>query len=156
MAERNTPVNIGEVAPDFTLNAIDGEKFTLSAFKGKKVLLSFHPLAWTDVCAQQMESLEASADIFESLNTVAAGINVDPQPGKKTWAGILAVKKIRLLSDFWPHGEVSKAYGLFREKQGFSERANVIVGEDGRVAFVKVYPISELPDIKEIIEELKK
>ena len=156
MSKISTPVKTGETAPDFTLSDINGEKFTLSDFKGKKVLLSFHPLAWTDVCAQQMESLEANADVFESLNTVAAGINVDPQPGKKTWAGILVIKKVRLLSDFWPHGEVSKTYGLFREKQGFSERANVIVGKDGKVAFVKVYPISELPDIREIIEELKK
>jgi peroxiredoxin len=155
MNERNTPIQAGDSAPDFTLRDHKGEEFTLSDFRGKKVLLSFHPLAWTDLCARQMESLEANADTFASLNTVAVGINVDPQPSKKAWAESLGIEKTRLLSDFWPHGAVIKLYGLFREKDGFSERANVIVDESGKVVFSKVYPIGELPDIREVIEALK-
>ena len=156
MTERNAPIQTGENAPDFTLRDHNGGKFTLSDFKGKKVLLSFHPLAWTDICARQMESLEANADTFNSLNTVAAGINVDPQPSKKAWAESLGIKKTPLLSDFWPHGDVTRLYSLFREKEGFSERANAVVDENGKVAFAKVYPIGELPDIEEVIEQLKK
>lgn len=155
MKERNSPIQKGETAPDFTLRDHNGEEFKLSDSRGKKVLLSFHPLAWTDICARQMESLEANADTFASLNTVAVGVSVDSIPSKKAWAESLEIKKTRLLSDFWPHGEVIGLYGLFREKDGFSERANIILDENGTVIFSKVYPVSELPDIREVIEALK-
>jgi len=155
MKERNSPIQKGETAPDFTLRDHNGEEFKLSGSRGKKVLLSFHPLAWTDICARQMQSLEANADTFASLNTVAVGVSVDSIPSKKAWAESLEIKKTRLLSDFWPHGEVIGLYGLFREKDGFSERANIILDENGKVIFSKVYPVSELPDIREVIEALK-
>jgi peroxiredoxin len=80
---------------------------------------------------------------------------VDTVPSKKAWADQLGVKSVRLLSDFWPHGEVAAAYGIFREKNGFSERANIIVDRKGKTAFVKVHEIRQLPDIAEIIEVLR-
>ena len=76
-------------------------------------------------------------------------------PSKKAWAKELGIKDTKLLSDFWPHGEAARSYGIFREKEGFSERANIIVDEKGQVFFVKVYPISQLPDIEEIIRALE-
>ncbi|MFC1993862.1 peroxiredoxin [Chloroflexota bacterium] len=145
----------GESAPDFILKDQDGKEFRLSELKGQRILLSFHPMAWTGVCAKQMQSLEENAIIFESLNTVPVGISVDSVPTKKAWALQLGIKKVRLLSDFWPHGGVAGLYGLYRENDGFSERANVIVDENGKIIFSKVYELSELPDIKEIIELLK-
>lgn len=119
------------------------------------MLLSFHPLAWTPVCADQMKSLEKNRGRFEKLNTIALGISVDTVPSKKAWAKELSIRNIRLLSDFWPHGRVASLYGIFREKDGFSERANIIIDENGQVVFVKVYPIAELPDIEEIIKVLE-
>lgn len=148
-------VSVGEKEKDFTISDQDGKDITLSDFKGKKVLLSFHPLAWTSVCAAQMKSLEKNKNRFDKLNTVALGISVDTVPSKKAWAKELGIKKTRLLSDFWPHGEVAALYGIFREKDGFSERANIIVDEKGQVAFVKVYPTAQLPDIEEIIKALE-
>jgi peroxiredoxin len=143
------------MSPDFTLKDQHGKEFKLSDFRGKRVLLSFHPLAWTKVCALQMQSLEKNKDTFAALNTVPVGINVDPVPSKKAWAESLGIKDVRLLSDFWQHGAVAKLYGLFREKDGFSERANVIVDEKGKIAFVKVYEISQLPDIEEVINVIR-
>ncbi len=150
------PVKTGDIAKDFTLSDQDGREVKLSDFKGKKVVLSFHPLAWTKVCAEQMKSLEKNHDRFEMLNTVALGISVDAVPSKKAWAEQLGIKNTRLLSDFWPHGEVSLKYGIFNEEEGISERANIIVDENGKIIFVKVYPIGELPDIEEIIKVLMK
>jgi len=83
------------------------------------------------------------------------GINVDPIPSKKAWAEAIGLKKLRILSDFWPHGNVAGMYDIFRDKEGFSERANIIVDANGKVAFVKVYPIPQLPDIEEIIKILE-
>ena len=155
MAEGSGPIKTGVTAPDFVLRDQAAKEFKLSDFRGKRVLLSFHPAAWTRVCAEQMQSLETNKDVFESLNTVAVGISVDTIPSKKAWAKALGITSTRLLADFWPHGAVAKLYGIFREKEGFSERANIIVDEAGKVVFVKVYEISQLPDIQEIIGFLK-
>jgi peroxiredoxin len=155
VAESKSRLEKGQIAPDFSLKDQDGKEFKLSTFKGKRVLLSFHPLAWTGICAQQMQSLEANKDKFESLNTVPVGLSVDSVPTKKAWADNLGIKSVRLLSDFWPHGYVAKLYGIFREKGGTSERANIIVDENGEIAFSKIYEISQLPDIEEILKVIK-
>jgi peroxiredoxin len=156
MADRTGPITIGETAPDFTLRDQAGKEFKLSDQPGKRVLLSFHPLAWTGVCTAQMKSLEDNYQTLTSLNTIPVGLSVDAVPTKKAWADDMKLKQLRILSDFWPHGAVAKAYGLFREHGGTSERANVIVDEKGKVAWVKVYEISQLPDINEVIDILKK
>lgn len=148
-------VKTGEKVKDFTLSDQDGKKMRLFDVKEKRVLLSFHPLAWTPVCADQMKSLEKNQGRFEKLGTVALGISVDTVPSKKAWAKELGIKNTRLLSDFWQHGEVAKLFGIFREKEGFSERANIIIDEKQQVTFMKVYPIAQLPDIEEIIKVLE-
>jgi peroxiredoxin len=145
----------GDKAPDFSLFDHNEKEFKLSNLRGKRVLLSFHPLAWTGVCAKQMKSLEEHWNDFEELNTVAVGVNVDSVPSKKTWADSLGIKHVRLLSDFWPHGKVSKLYGLFRDGDGFSERVNIIINEDQEVEFVRIYELSELPDVNEILTFLR-
>ncbi len=156
MADRTKPVTAGEAAPDFTLKDQDGKEFNLAAQKGKRVLLSFHPMAFTGVCTQQMKALKANFAAITALNTVPVGLSTDPVPSKKAWADSMGLKQLRILSDFWPHGAVAKAYGIFREHGGTSERANIIVDEKGKVAWVKVYEISKLPDIDEVIGVLKK
>ena len=148
-------LKVGDIAPDFTLKDHHNKEFTLAQHKGKKVLLSFHPLAWTKVCAQQMKALEEHKDVFDELNTVAVGFSVDTVPCKHAWAKELKVWNIPLLCDFWPHGEVAEQFGLFIVEKGFSQRANLIINEQGKIIFVKVYDIPELPDIQEVIDFLK-
>ena len=155
MVERSTPIAVGEAAPNFTLKDQHGEDFKLSAHRGKLVLLSFHPLAATGVCTEQMKALEAHFNDFTALNAVPVGISVDAVPAKKLWADDMKLKNLRILSDFWPHGEVARQYSLFREAAGTSQRANVLVGWDGTVRWVKVYEISTAPDIDEVIANLK-
>jgi peroxiredoxin len=156
MDENERKIGVGDPGPDFMLKDHNGQDFALSAQKGKRVLLSFHPLAWTDVCARQMQSLEQNYPTFESLNTIPTGISIDSVPTKKAWADNLGIKKVQLLADFWPHGEVAKRYNIFREKNGLSERANIIIDEAGKIAFFKTYPLSQLPDIDEVINAIKK
>ncbi len=146
----------GELAKDFVLESNSGEEFKLSEHRGKTVLLSFHPLAWTKICAEQMKSLEEYKEKLDELDAEAVGISVDTVPSKKAWAEELGIDNTLLLCDFWPHGKMIKEYGIFREEDGFSERANILVSPDGKVSFVKIYPIRELPDMEEIIKEIKK
>ncbi len=148
-------MKVGDTAPDFSLKDNRGNEVRLVDYKGKRVLLSWHPLAWTGVCAAQMKSLEENKAAFAELSTVALGLSVDSVPSKNAWAKELGIADTKLLSDFWPHGGVAQNYGLFREEQGTSQRANVILDEEGNVIFVKVYDIPQLPDIEEIIEFLR-
>jgi peroxiredoxin len=149
-------IAVGTQAPDFVLKDQNGNEVRLSDSKGKKVLLSFRPLAWTRVCHDQMYSLESHFDKFKALNAVAFGIGVDSSPSNKAWADSMGIKKTQLLADFWPHGEVARKFDTFREKDGFSERSNILIDEKGKVIFTKVYPTSQLPDIEEVIQFLEK
>jgi peroxiredoxin len=156
MDVRERKIKVGDRAPDFVLKDQDGKDFKLSSdIKGKRVLLSFHPLAWTEICARQMQSLEKNFGTFDSLKTLPVGLSVDAGPSKKAWADHLGIKKVQLLCDFWPHGEVAMMYDIFREKNGFSERANIIIDEKGKIALFRTYPLSQLPDINEIIDAIK-
>ena len=148
-------INVGSIAPDFTLKDQDGQELRLSNIESKKIVLSFHPLAWTSVCADQMKSLEANTDRFQALKCMPVGLSIDSVPSKNAWAKELDINNTRLLADFWPHGEVAKLYGIFREKNGFSERANIIIDENHRVIFAKTYPLSQLPDIEEVIKAVE-
>lgn len=145
----------GDPVMNFSLKDQNDRTFDLLEQSGKKVLLSFHPLAWTAFCAGQMKSLEENREALESQNTVAVGISVDSVPCKKAWAESLGIKDTHLLCDFWPHGKVAQMYGIFREANGFSERANVIVDEKQTAVFVKVYPVHSVPDIREVITFIK-
>ncbi len=148
-------IEIGAKALDFALKDQNRKTTRLANFKGKKVLLSFRPLAWTAVCHDQMRLLEENHLRFDELNTVALGIGVDSVPSNKAWAQAMDITNTRLLSDFWPHGKTAKSYGIFRDKDGFSERANIIIDREQKVVFAKIYPIAQLPDFDEIIKFLK-
>ena len=144
-------IKVGEVAPDFTLKDQDGNPVTLSSFRGKKVVLSFHPLAWTGVCQEQMLSLERNYQKLADMNAVAFGISIDTVPTKNAWTKSMGIQKTRLLSDFWPHGEVSRKYGLFIEAEGFAQRANVVLDGKGKVTFAKEYKIDHAPNMDEVL-----
>ena len=153
--EETKTIRVGDIAPDFSLKDHHNREFRLSEYSGKRVLLSFHPMAWTSVCAEQMKALEARAPVFRELETVAAGISVDSFPSKHAWANEVGIKETRLLCDFWPHGAVAHALGIFRDEEGFSERANIVVDAHGRIAFIRIYDIPQLPDLEEVIEFLR-
>lgn len=149
-------VQPGDPARNFSLKDQNDKTFDLYEQAGKRTLLSFHPLAWTEFCAAQMKSLEENQDEFARLNCVPVGISVDSRPCKMAWAESIGIRRTPLLCDFWPHGTTAQKYGLFREENGFSERANVIVDEKLKITFVRVYPVHSVPDIQEVLAFLKK
>lgn len=148
-------IEIGTRAPHFTLKDQNGNTRESSGFPGRRVLLSFHPLAWTPVCSDQMRYLEDNSHRFADLNVVPLGISVDSVPCKKAWASSLGITETILLSDFWPHGEMARSYGVFREKDGVSERSHIIIDENHELIFARVYPVSQFPDFGEILEFLE-
>ena len=154
MADKET-IKVGDIVPDFSLKDQHKNEHNLSEMRGQKVLLSFHPLAWTGICAEQMKSLEAHMADFGTIGTVPLGVSIDSAPSKLAWGESLGIKDLRMLTDFWPHGGYAKELGLLREDAGITERANVIIDEDGKVEFVKVYDLGELPDIQEILDHIR-
>ena len=148
-------IAVGDMAPDFVLKDNRVQDVRLSDYRGKKVLLSWHPLAWTGVCANQMKALEDNLSEFEKYNTVPLGMSIDSYPSKNAWAKELGIANVKLLADFWPHGKVAQDYGLFLEEKGFSERANVLIDEEGKVIWVKTYDIPVLPDIEEVLNVVR-
>ena len=149
-------IETGNKFEDFILKNHQEVAVNTAELKKKKLLLSFHPLAWTPVCTKQMQSLESNYNLFQELNTVPLGLSVDSVPCKKAWAESIGINKLDLLADFWPHGGLAIKLGIFIDQFGFSQRANIILDEQRKAIFVKIYPIKELPDINEIIEFLKR
>lgn len=148
-------LNVGDRVRDFKLKDQFSKEVSLADFKGKKVLVSFHPLAWTSVCMDQMRDLERNFHRFEELGVIPIGISIDPEPSKSVWAKALSLEKLRILSDFNPFGEVSKNFGVFIEDMNASGRANFLLDEDGKVLWSKIYELSTLPDLEEVFEVLE-
>lgn len=142
----------GDKAPEFKLKNNRGEEVDSSKIEGS-YLLSFHPLAWTSVCTDQMRSLERNYGKFEDKGVKLYGVSVDPEPGKAMWAKVLCLDKLEILSDFNPIGDLAKACGIYKEDSQTSGRANILI-KDGKVAWSKEYELSELPDIDEVLENI--
>ena len=153
--DRTQTLKVGDKAPDFTLADQNNNKVTLSSFQGKKnVVLVFHPLAFTSVCAVQMPGYSKERQSFEGVDTQVLGISVDSAAAHKAWAEHLGGIDYPLLADFFPHGEVAKKYGILRP-EGFSERATFVIDKKGVIRHIEVHEIGKVPDRVKLIDFLK-
>jgi peroxiredoxin len=144
-------LKVGDEAPDFELRSHRGGTVKLSDFRGKRqVVVAFHPLAFTPVCAAQMCGYESDLSRFEAANAAVLGISVDAQPAKAAWAKALGPISFDLLSDFHPHGAVAEKFGVYRANDGISERAIFVVDISGLIVWAKVYDIPQQPNNGEV------
>jgi peroxiredoxin (alkyl hydroperoxide reductase subunit C) len=149
-------VQVGDMAPEFELPAVSGKSIALKSFRGKKnVLISFVPAAWTPVCSDQWPGYNITREIFEGADTIVLGISVDNIPTLFAWTGEMGTLWFDVLSDFWPHGDVSRRYGVLRS-DGMADRALFLIDKTGRLRFVHVGDINVRPDLKMIVDELEK
>jgi peroxiredoxin len=145
----------GDDAPDFELRSHRGGTVKLSDFRGKKnVVVAFHPLAFTPVCATQMSSYEKDVQRFDAADTAVVGISIDAQPSKTAWAKELGVQSFDLLSDNYPYGDVAQKYGVFRQKDGISDRAIFLVDKQGKIRWSRVYDIPQHPGNQEVFDAI--
>lgn len=137
----------GDMAPDFNLPSIDGGRVTLGQFRGKKnVVLSFIPAAWTPVCSGQWPGYNIARDLFDKADAVVVGISVDNVPTLHAWVRQMGGLWFPVASDFHPHGQTAKAYGVLRTT-GEAERALVLVDQQGVIRYVDVHDINSRPDL---------
>jgi peroxiredoxin (alkyl hydroperoxide reductase subunit C) len=149
-------LNPGTLAPDFELRSHTGQTVRLSDFRGKQnVVLAFHPLAFTPVCATQMQTYEKARPRFDALNAHVLSVSVDAAPSKKAWAESLGGISFDLLADFHPKGKVASDYGVMRP-DGISERAIFVIDRTGTIVWAKQHQIPEQPDLPELFAELEK
>ena len=122
-------IDVGTKAPDFTLKSQHGEGVSLSDFRGKKnVVLLFYPFAFTGICTGELCALRVFAD----------------QEGLE----------YPLLSDFWPHGEASRAYGVFDEEKGCAVRGTFVIDKEGVVRWTVVNALPDARDLNEYVKAL--
>lgn len=129
------PLQVGDVAPDFTLRDQHGADVTLSSYAGKKaVLVVFYPYAFSGVCTGELTGFRDRLGEFETETTTLVAISCDPMYTQRAFAdrdGIF----FPLLADFWPHGQVASAYGVFDAEQGCPLRSSFVVDRDGRIGW---------------------
>ena len=124
---------IGDAAPDFSLINQFGETVTLSDFRGKKnVVVVFYPLSFSGICTGELCELRDNFDRFERDDVELLAISVDSKFVQKLFAEHEGYK-FSVLADFWPHGGVAHAYGVFLEEAGIANRATFVINKDGEL-----------------------
>jgi peroxiredoxin len=124
-------LTIGQLAPDFTLNNQFGESVSLSSFKGKKnVVVTFYPFSFTGTCTGELCALRDDLSSFQNENAELLAISCDSMFTQKVFADQESYK-FSVLADFWPHGAVSQAYGIFDEARGCALRGTFIIDKEG-------------------------
>jgi peroxiredoxin len=145
---------VGTKAPDFALPDASGKTVRLSDYRGKPVVLVFYPLDWSPGCSRQLDLYEADLAEFERRGAALLGISVDSIYSHGAWAAVRGLT-FPLLADFHPKGAVAQAYRVFREKDGFSERALFVVDPEGVIRYSHVSPfLHHVPDIRELFAAL--
>jgi peroxiredoxin len=141
-------VEVGDKAPDFELKDQHGTPVKLSDFRGKKnVALVFHPLAFSGICTGELSAIRdelptlGDEDEFQVL-----AVSIDSVFTHRAW-GEQEKYQFPLLSDFWPHGAVAQAYGVFDEAKGLATRGTFIIDKEGVVRW-KVS--NAIPDARDI------
>ena len=139
-------LDVGATAPDFTLRDQNQQPVALSSYRGRKnVLLVFFPLAFTGICQGELDAVRDNLPDFENEDTAVLAISVGPPPTHKIWA-VQSGFTFPVLSDFWPHGEVSQAYGVFNDAAGISNRGTFVVDDAGIVRFAEMKQPGEARD----------
>ena len=128
-------IETGSEAPDFDLEVSSTERVRLADFRGKRnVLLVFHPNAFTAICEEEALDLQENLPSFARADTDVVLVSCDSSAARRAWKEKLGLT-FTLASDFWPHGEAAKAYGVFDETKGTPVRGTFLIDKDGIVVW---------------------
>lgn len=140
------PIEIGQEAPDFALKDQNGEVRRLSDYRGdKNVVVVFYPLAFSGICTAELCQLRDDLPSFHNDDVATLAVSIDSPYVLRAFADRQGYE-FPLLSDFWPHGQVAKAYGVFNEERGFANRGTFIVDRQGVVRYLTVHQPGEPRD----------
>ncbi len=132
-------IEVGTAAPEFDLALMGDGRVRLSAFRGRRnVLLVFHPFAFTPVCEEEALDLQENLPAFDHAETDVVLVSCDPAPARHAWKQKLGLT-YTVASDFWPHGEAARSYGVFNEETGGSLRGTFLIDKSGSVVWSLVH-----------------
>ncbi|RKX23561.1 MAG: peroxiredoxin [Candidatus Zixiibacteriota bacterium] len=156
MTKKQVELKVGDLAPDFTLNTHNEGELNLAWYQGRKnVVLAFYPADWTPVCATQVPSYQEVHNRFEEYDCQLLCISVDSVPCHIAWAKSFGGLSFPLMSDFWPHGEVARKYGVLMGT-GYTERVVFLIDMKGAIRWIQRVHPAELPDNEELFRQLAK
>jgi len=149
-------LQVGDPAPDFTLASHNEGELNLAWYQGRKnVVLAFYPADWTPVCATQVPEYQKVAERFERYDCQLLCLSCDSVPCHIAWARSLGGLSFPLMSDFWPHGEVARKYGVLSRK-GYAERTVFLIDKKGAIRWIERLHPAQLPDNERLFEQLAK
>lgn len=144
---------VGHLAPDFTLTNQSGKTVTLSDLRGTPVLLIFSSFASSPSCTDEMRGIRDSAGLQKAGSVRVLVITCDSVHALKAWGDDLHYRG-DLLSDFWPHGEVSRIYGVFNPRRGIAICASFLIAGDGVIRWAVVHAPEDPRSIDDYIEAI--
>jgi len=143
----------GRPAPTFTLTDQHGRAFSLAEQRGMAVLLVFVPFAFSDVCTNELVELRNAVDLQGRDDLIVVVASCDSIYTMKAWADTHAYRSA-LLSDFWPHGDVARAYSVFNPREGLATRGTFLIDAEGVVRWSVVNPKGQGRDIEDYRREV--
>jgi peroxiredoxin len=147
-------LSAGERAPEFSLQTTPDQNVSLSDFKGRRLVLVFYPADWSPVCGDEVTLYNEILPELRRLRAEVVGISVD---GVWCHVAFARDKKLHfpLLADFEPKGAVARAYGVYRQHDGTSERALFVIDEQGTICWSYVSPIGVNPGADGVLNALE-
>jgi mycoredoxin-dependent peroxiredoxin len=145
---------LGAPAPDFSLSDTHGTPVTLSGLSGGPVVIVFVPFAFSGTCTGELCELRDNISEFEAAGVHVLVVSCDPVHSLRAWAAQEGFG-FDLLSDFWPHGEVARAFGVFAEDRGCALRGSFLIATDGTIAWQVVNQIPFARDVGEYLHQIE-
>ncbi|MFY1698891.1 MULTISPECIES: peroxiredoxin [unclassified Solwaraspora] len=131
-------VEVGTQAPEFTLKDQNNQEVRLADFRGRQaVLLIFYPLAFTGTCQGELQEVRDNLEAYVNDDVQTLTVSVDSVYTHKIWAEQEGFQ-FPLLADFWPHGAVAQAYGVFNDAAGIANRGTFLIDKAGVVRFAEM------------------
>ncbi len=144
---------VGHPAPAFELNDQNGRTVSLAGLRGRAVLLVFVPFAFSDTCTNELVDLRDAPDLRDRDDLEVLVVSCDSMYTLKAWADTHGYRSL-MLSDFWPHGDISRDYGVFNPRKGLATRGTFLIDADGVVRWAVVNPTGEARDVDDYRREV--
>lgn len=143
---RTPAVDVGDLAPDFTLTDTHGEPVALSQLRGTPVVVVFFPFAFSGICTGELCELRDNIATFDDAGVRLLAVSCDSMFALRAWREREGYA-FDLLSDFWPHGAVARRYGVFDAESGLALRGSFLIDADGVIRWAVRHPRGQARDL---------
>ncbi len=147
-------VEVGSAAPDFTLKNQHGEEISLSSLRGRNVVVVFFPFAFSGICTGELCEIRDNLGDFADVDAEVLAISCDHFFSNRAFADRDGYE-FSILSDFWPHGDVARAYGTFNDDAGAPNRGTYVIDREGVVRWKVEQQIGDARNLSDVREALR-